>query len=119
MNRAELVKRVSVVMRGQRYTEDTVGVFLDLVVREIREALERGETVHLRGFGTWRVVPGKARRGRLLTPGPLQGTPLEIPARPRLVFKAGQWSRELVLASPPPPDELNEDEQDPPMRGMV
>lgn len=96
MKKADLVKRLSVVMRGQRYTEDTVGLFVDLVFREVREALERGEAVQLRGFGTLKVVRRGARRGRLLRPGPLQGAPVTIPPRLTVRFVAGQWVRDLV-----------------------
>lgn len=58
----------------------------------VKDALEKGETVTLIGFGTYSVVERKARTGR----NPQTGKEIQIPAKKSVKFKAGKGLRETV-----------------------
>ncbi len=66
---------------NMRKTE--VSRVLDEALDAIRESLDRGESVTLRGFGSFRVTQRAARKGR----NPRTGEPIEIPAGQRVVFR--------------------------------
>lgn len=68
----------------------------DLVVtafmEQITEALVRGETVSLLGFGSFNVSERAAREGR----NPQTGAPIKIPASKTVTFKAGKALKDAV-----------------------
>lgn len=57
---------------------------IDAVLNLIRGAVEAGEKVTLRGFGTFQQKTRPARTGR----NPATGLPVEIPAKTTMTFKA-------------------------------
>jgi len=59
---------------------------IEIILRETNA----GETVQLRGFGTFKRVERAAKQGR----NPRTGDPISIPARSTLTFKA---SKALVV----------------------
>jgi nucleoid DNA-binding protein len=59
---------------------------LDEALVEIRRAVDGGESVALRGFGTFRISERSARKGR----NPRTGEELDIPASRSLAFKASK-----------------------------
>lgn len=59
---------------------------LDELLVEIRRITEDGETVALRGFGTFRMGERAARKGR----NPRTGEEIEIAASRSLAFKASR-----------------------------
>ena len=63
-----------------------VGRVLDEALAEIRRAVDGGETVALRGFGTFRLSERAARKGR----NPQTGEEIDIPASRSLAFKASK-----------------------------
>ncbi len=63
-----------------------VGKVLDEALAEIRRAVDGGETVALRGFGTFRLSERAARKGR----NPRTGEEIDIPASRSLAFKASK-----------------------------
>ncbi len=63
-----------------------VGKVLDEVLAEIRRSVDGGETVALRGFGTFRLSERSARKGR----NPQTGEDIDIPASRSLAFKASK-----------------------------
>lgn len=58
---------------------------VELFFEEIRKALERGENVHLSGFGNFDLRDKKPRPGR----NPKTGEPYEITARRVVTFHSG------------------------------
>jgi integration host factor subunit beta len=72
----------------------------EVVVEEIFEtiiqALNHGEKIELRGFGSFRVRQREARRGR----NPKTGAPVEIPAKRVVYFKPGKELKELINDRP-------------------
>jgi len=89
MNKKELVNEVSGKVG---ITKKEVGNILDAITEIIRKALSRREKVTLAGFGTFRVLNRKARRGR----NPQTGEELQIPAKKVAKFKAGKNLKEVV-----------------------
>ena len=61
---------------------------LDIIFREITEALCRGENIEIRGFGTYKITKKKARLGR----NPKNSEPIQIPAK-----KAVKWKMSKIL----------------------
>ena len=68
------------------------GVALNALIREVVGALNKGEKVTIRGFGTFSVSGREARTGR----NPATGTPMAIPARRVPKFTPGKGLREAV-----------------------
>ena len=71
-----------------RQAEAIVGVFLTC----ISEALQEGDKVELRGFGSFRTRNRNARQGR----NPETGDAVRFPAKKVPFFKAGKEFREKV-----------------------
>src|SRR5262245_65282944 len=61
MTKAELVEEVA---RAAELTKKDSEVIVDEVFKNIIQALNRGEKIELRGFGSFRVRQRDARRGR-------------------------------------------------------
>jgi len=69
-------------------TEKVVNAFIDVV----QDALARGDTVAILGFGTFLARERPAREGR----NPRTGEPIQIPATKVPVFRPGRVLRESV-----------------------
>ena len=89
MNKSELVDAI-VAKTGEtkKATEATLNAFLETVV----SALQKGEKVHLVGFGTFEVRERAQRKGRI----PQTGEEIVIPASKTPVFKAGKNLKDNV-----------------------
>jgi len=89
MNKAELVEEVS---SQTGLTKKTSREAVNAVISAMTDSLGREEKVTLVGFGTFRVMERKARRGR----NPQTGKELEIPAKKVPKFRPGKSLREAV-----------------------
>jgi len=89
MNKAELVEEV-VGQTGltKKISREAVGAIISVIT----DSLGREEKVTLVGFGTFRVMKRKARRGR----NPQTGETIQIRAKKVPQFKAGKNFREAV-----------------------
>ncbi|HHY35290.1 MAG TPA: HU family DNA-binding protein [Firmicutes bacterium] len=88
MNKSELVGRVAEVAGlTKKDTEKVINAFVDVV----QEALAKGESVGILGFGTFLVRDRAAREGM----NPRTRQPIQIPATKVPVFRPG---RNLRLA---------------------
>ena len=65
---------------------------LDAVFSSIIEALQRGDKIELRGFGSFRVRNRDSRTGR----NPKTGAGVVVPAKRVPHFKPGKELRELI-----------------------
>ena len=65
---------------------------LDIIFLEITEALRRGESIEIRGFGTYKIIKRKARLGR----NPKTSESVQIPAKKVPKFRAGKALKESV-----------------------
>jgi integration host factor subunit beta len=59
------------------------------------EALQRGEGIEIRGFGSFTVRPYKSYSGR----NPRTGQPVDVPAKRLPFFKVGKELKEIVNGS--------------------
>ena len=69
---------------------------IDVILKEIKETLSRGESVILRRFGVFDVYAKNARQGR----NPKTGEPAEITARKIVRFKPGKPFKAAVNQGP-------------------
>ncbi len=77
---------VGVVAERTGLSKADVGKVLDEALAEIRRTVDGGETVALRGFGTFRLSERSARKGR----NPQTGEEIDIPASRSLAFKVSK-----------------------------
>ena len=89
MNKAELVN--SVVEKSGLTKKDATSA-VDAVFDSIQEALAKGDSVQLIGFGTFEVRERAARKGR----NPQSGEEIEIAASKVPAFKAGKNLKDAV-----------------------
>ena len=89
MNKTDMTRRIA-EKTGRTLTEAEIS--LTAVLEAIEEALARGDTVRLMGFGTFLVKQREKRRGR----NPQTGEVINIPARKVPMFKAGAQLKESV-----------------------
>jgi DNA-binding protein HU-beta len=88
MTKADLA--AAVAETGMTKKQATAAV--DTVIDSIKDALAKGESVRLVGFGTFSVKNRKARTGR----NPQTGEALEIKAKKVPVFSAGKGLKDAV-----------------------
>jgi DNA-binding protein HU-beta len=82
MNKGDLVKEVAKVAKSKKEAQAS----LDCMISSITKALKNGEDVTLTGFGTFKVVKRKARKGR----NPRTGDAIKIKASKAPKFTAGK-----------------------------
>jgi integration host factor subunit beta len=76
-------------------TKARAELVVNCVFEAMTEALERGEGIEIRGFGSFTVRPYKPYSGR----NPRTGEPVPVPAKRLPFFKVGKELKELVNAS--------------------
>ncbi len=89
MTRAELADEVA---RAAELTQKDARVVVETVIQTIVQALQRGERIELRGFGSLAVRHRGPRRGR----NPKTGAPVDVPAQRVPYFKPGQTLKEMI-----------------------
>jgi nucleoid DNA-binding protein len=88
MNKADLVNEVAKVVKTKKEAQAAV----DCVFSSITNALKKGDSVTLVGFGTFKVAERKARKGR----NPQTGAQIFIEARKVPRFVAGKALKDGV-----------------------
>jgi nucleoid DNA-binding protein len=89
MTKAELVDQVAATVQLPKHqTEAVITRFLQAIM----EALHTGESVELRGFGSFRTRHRQPRAGR----NPRTGDTVQIPAKTIPAFTAGKAFQALV-----------------------
>ena len=89
MTKAELVEEVS---RVSDLTRKHSEVIVEAVFSSILDALQRGDKIELRGFGSFKIRRRDSRTGR----NPKTGAGVTVPAKRVPHFKPGKELRELV-----------------------
>lgn len=89
MNKSEMIQAVA---EAANISKAQAGHAVDAVVDSIRDALAKGDTVTLIGFGTFSVRERSERTGR----NPRTGEPIEIQAAKVPVFKPGKALKDSV-----------------------
>ena len=88
MNKGDLINEVAKVVSSKKEAQEAV----DCVFSSITKAMKTGDTVTLVGFGTFKVVERKARKGR----NPQTGEEIDIKASKAPKFTAGKALKEAV-----------------------
>ena len=88
MNKSELIAKIA----EAGLTKKDAGIALEAALAAIGDALAKGESVQLVGFGTFGVKERSAREGR----NPRTGEVVKIPAAKAPVFKAGKALKDKV-----------------------
>lgn len=88
MNKSDLINEVAAVLSTKKAAQDAV----ECVISSITRALKKGEDVALTGFGTFKVVKRKARKGR----NPNTGETIKIKASKAPKFTPGKALKEAV-----------------------
>ena len=90
MNKAELIEKLA---KEAKITKAAAGRALDSFIDGVTKGLKkRNSKVTLVGFGTFRNVYRKTRKGR----NPQTGEKIKIKGRNAVTFKAGKTLREKV-----------------------
>jgi integration host factor subunit beta len=97
MTKAELVEEVS---RVSDLTKKHSEVIVDTVFRSIIDALQKGEKIELRGFGSFRLRKREPRKGR----NPKTGARVDVPTKRVPYFKPGKELKDLINTQALPPD---------------
>ena len=88
MNKGDLINEVAKVVSTKKEAQEAV----DCVLSSITKAMKTGDTVSLVGFGTFKVVERKARKGR----NPQTGEEIDIKASKAPKFTPGKAFKEAV-----------------------
>ena len=95
MNKGELIAKIAEAGLSKK----DAGIALDAAIAAIGDALAKGESVQLIGFGTFSVKERAAREGR----NPRTGEQIEVAPKRLPFFKVGKELKEMVdvrLAKP-------------------
>lgn len=89
MTKADIVETVAA---NAELSKRQASHIVELILAEIRTALQKGERVALTPFGSFVVRSRKAREGR----NPATGAAINIPARKVTAFVAGRGLKEAM-----------------------
>ncbi len=89
MIKADLISKIAQEMNISKQEAET-GV--NLFFQSIKEAIQRGEEIELRGFGSFRFRNRNARSGR----NPRTGEPVQVPPKKVLYFKPSKLLKNLI-----------------------
>jgi integration host factor beta subunit len=90
MTRSALIEKVAERVDG--LTLKQTEIVLETVFDSIKEALNRGEKIEIRGFGNFRLKERQPRKAR----NPKTGESVEVPQKRAVRFKAGKALREAL-----------------------
>ena len=89
MTKADLVEQVA---SEAEMTKKDAEQLVEIIFESIIGALNEGEKIELRGFGSFRVRQRGARKGR----NPKTGASVDIPAKRVAYFKPGKELKEVI-----------------------
>jgi nucleoid DNA-binding protein len=93
MTKADLVETV---VEKTGLTRTDVAVVVDKFLGTIKEALESGNNIEIRGFGTFKIKQRKARKAR----NPRTGEEVAVPDRKVPVFKPSNEFKAIITKLP-------------------
>ncbi|UCE65532.1 MAG: integration host factor subunit beta [Candidatus Zixiibacteriota bacterium] len=92
MTKADLVEQVA---EKTGLTRTDVAATVDAFLDAVKRSLENGSNIEIRGFGTFKIKPRKARKAR----NPRTGDVVPVPDRKIPVFKPSNEFKNLVMNS--------------------
>jgi integration host factor subunit beta len=105
MTKSELIDAVA---RRTHITKSRAELVVNCVFDSMTSALERGEGIEIRGFGSFTVREYKPYSGR----NPRTGRAVPVPEKRLPFFKVGKELKELVNQGQGPIDESDDDDHD-------
>ncbi len=90
MTKSDLVEKLSESLTN--LTKKECEVIVDTVFHNMKDALQRGEKIEIRGFGSFTVRVRRAKEGR----NPKTGEEIPISARRVVTFRASHKLKERV-----------------------
>jgi len=105
MTKSELIEAIA--SRGE-LPRARAELVVNCVFDAMTEALQRGEGIEIRGFGSFTVRPYRPYAGR----NPRTGQPVPVPAKRLPFFKVGKELKELVNGSVHIPLVTGDDDKD-------
>jgi nucleoid DNA-binding protein len=97
MTKAEFAESLAATLNQSRSESERV---LGAVFDVLKQALQRGEKIDLRGLGVFKVRESKPRQAR----NPRTGEAISIPAKKAAVFKPGKELSALLNAAAEEPE---------------
>jgi DNA-binding protein HU-beta len=88
MNKGDLINEVAQIVATKKAAQEAV----ECVLSSITKSLKKGEDVTLTGFGSFKVVKRKARKGR----NPYTGEEIKIKATKAPKFTPGKALKDAV-----------------------
>ena len=89
LTKADLIEEVLRVTELPRKESESI---VETIFESIIQALQKGEKIEIRGFGSFRTRQRRGRVGR----NPKTGAKVEVPAKKIPFFKASKEVRELL-----------------------
>jgi integration host factor subunit beta len=89
MIKADLVNKIA---REMDIPKQEAEVGVNLFFHSIKDAIQRGEEIEIRGFGSFRFRKRTSRSGR----NPRTGEPVKVPPKKVLYFKPSKLLKELI-----------------------
>jgi integration host factor subunit beta len=107
MTKSEMIDAIAARAELTKARAETV---VNCVFDTMTEALQKGDGIEIRGFGSFTVRPYKPYDGR----NPRTGQPVPVPAKRLPFFKVGKELKELVNSSRhiPVVDDDDDDDDD-------
>ena len=99
MTKRDLSERVA--ERTSHISKRDTLIVVNTIFDSMSEALQRGERIEIRGFGTFQVKVRKAHEGR----NPKTGEAVHIPAMRTASFRVGQELKDRVGLKPATPSQ--------------
>jgi DNA-binding protein HU-beta len=88
----KIVDLAKFVSESNSANQKVAGEIINSVLEGIATALEKGDSISLIGFGSFKIVQRSAREGR----NPRTGEKLQIPASKAVKFTAGKALKQRV-----------------------
>jgi integration host factor subunit beta len=99
LTKADLIEEVLKVSELPRKESETI---VETIFESIIDALQKGDKIEIRGFGSFRTRQRRGRIGR----NPKTGEKVEVPAKKIPFFKPSKELKDFVNTSAPPTAEV-------------
>jgi integration host factor subunit beta len=94
MTKADLI---NIVAKKLDITQVQSGIIVEAALKSVVNALQNGQEVEIRGFGSFRFRNRAPRKGR----NPKTGEKVDVPPKKIPYFKMGKELKALLNAAPP------------------
>lgn len=91
MTKSELIEVIST--QNQELTKKQVEFIVNGVFSSVKDALNKGDKVEIRGFGSFKIREKNSKTGR----NPKTGDKVDVPSKNVPYFKPGKEIKELLI----------------------